>query len=452
MENEVIEITAQPKQKEFLSSAADICIFGGAAGGGKSHAALLEPLRHLNNGKFGAVIFRRTLSQIKNEGGLFDASMRLYPQCGGVPKTQSLSWQFPSGMSISFGNLEYDSSVLDYSGSEMPLIIFDELQLFSAKMFWFMLSRNRSMSGVSPYIRATCNPAADGWLRELLDWWIGPEGFPIAERSGVLRWFIRQNDSMIWADSRDALIAKYGQDQQPKSITFIPSKLSDNQALMKLDPGYLGNLMALDRVTRAQLLDGNWNIKASSGSVFRREWFKMATKAPDNCKSIRFWDRAATPVSEHNKDPDWTVGLLLKKDNNEQFYIADIKRIRGTSLEVQELIKATALQDGVETHQWLEQEPGSSGVADVANLTRQLVGFIVKVMKPTKSKIVRAGPASAQAEAGNMHVLHSYWNTEFFSELEQFPDGSHDDQVDSFTGAFNAMLTKSSVFDVLGGQ
>src|SRR5580658_4682828 len=211
-----ISIVPQPKQAEFLASPADICIFGGAAGGGKSHAVLLEPLRHLKNGKFGAVIFRRTLSQVKNEGGLWDASMRLYPQLGGIPKIQSLSWTFQSGMSVSFGNLEYDYSVLDYSGSEIPLVIFDELQLFTGKQFWFMLSRNRSLSGVPGYIRATCNPQSNGWLRELIDWWIDERGFPIVERAGVLRWFIRQNESIIWANTKEELLEKYGSDQQPK--------------------------------------------------------------------------------------------------------------------------------------------------------------------------------------------------------------------------------------------
>jgi len=65
-------------QTAFLSSPADIVIGGGAAGAGKSYALLLEPIRHSANSKFRAVIFRRTIPQIKNEGGLWDTSKEVY--------------------------------------------------------------------------------------------------------------------------------------------------------------------------------------------------------------------------------------------------------------------------------------------------------------------------------------------------------------------------------------
>jgi predicted phage terminase large subunit-like protein len=443
------DVRPQPKQAEFLSTQADIAIFGGSAGGGKTWASLVEPLRHIQNSLFGAVIFRRTNTQIKNEGGLWDASMRIYPLLGAHPREHSLSWTFPSGMSVSFGNLEFDNSVLNYSGAEIPLIIFDELQLFTEKQFFFMLSRNRSMSGVPGYVRATCNPQSEGWLRNLLDWWIDIDGYAIPSRSGKLRWFIRQNDSIIWADSREELIAQYGSDQQPKSLTFIPSKLSDNQILLAKDPSYRSNLMALDRVTRAQLLDGNWNIRSSAGEVFKREWFGVLDNLPPTIKSVRFWDRAATKPSESNKDPDYTVGVLLHKTAANQFVVADVRRIRDTSLKVQELILNTAAFDGSQTIVVLEQEPGSSGVADVSNLSRILAGFRVKIVKPSKDKLTRALPVAAQVEARNVFVLRAPWNIEFFNEVESFPDGKHDDQVDSFSGAFNQTLVKASVFDVL---
>ncbi len=68
---------------------------------------------------------------------------------------------------------------LDYAGAQIPLVAFDELTEFLAPQFWFMFSRNRSVSGVRPYIRATCNPDADSWVADLLAWWMkrvsGPE-------------------------------------------------------------------------------------------------------------------------------------------------------------------------------------------------------------------------------------------------------------------------------------
>ena len=74
-------IAAQPgRQTEFLQTSADICIYGGAAGGGKTVALLLELLRHVSRvANFTVVVFRRTTPQITNPGGLWDESQNFYP-------------------------------------------------------------------------------------------------------------------------------------------------------------------------------------------------------------------------------------------------------------------------------------------------------------------------------------------------------------------------------------
>ena len=118
-------------QQLFLSSPADIAIYGGAAGGGKTFAELLEPLRHVGNKDFGAVIFRRTTPQITNEGALWDDSLKLYPLLGAKPNQGDLYWTFPSGATVSFKHLEHDKTVLNWQGSQIPLIAFDELCHFT---------------------------------------------------------------------------------------------------------------------------------------------------------------------------------------------------------------------------------------------------------------------------------------------------------------------------------
>src|SRR4051812_4845056 len=195
-------VAPQPgPQTAFLASRADIAIYGGAAGGGKSWALLLEPLRHVGVADFGAVFFRRSTVQIRNEGGLWDESAKLYPHVGARAREQALEWRFPSGASVSFGHLEHERNVYDWQGSQISLIGFDELTHFSARQFFYMLSRNRSMCGVRPYVRATCNPDADSWVAKLIGWWIDQEtGLPIPERSGVLRWFARVGEELVWAD------------------------------------------------------------------------------------------------------------------------------------------------------------------------------------------------------------------------------------------------------------
>ena len=247
------------------------------------------------------MFFRRNTTQVRNPGGLWDESMKLYPATGGVPAQSVILWQWPGGGKVKFAHLEHESSKLDWQGAQIPLICFDELTHFSRSQFFYLLSRNRSMCESKPYIRATCNPDADSWVAELIAWWIDQDtGYPIPERSGVVRYFCVLNDSVLWGDSADELLDRYGnpdlpighEDQiRPKSLTFIGAKLTDNRALMAADPGYLANLKALPAVEQARLLGGNWKIRPAAGLYFRREWCQIVDAAPAGRKlcAIGIW-------------------------------------------------------------------------------------------------------------------------------------------------------------------
>ena len=301
-----------------------------------------------------------------------------------------------------------------------------------------MLSRNRSTCGVKPYVRATTNPDSSSWVREFIDWWINPDtGYAIPERSGVIRWFIMLNDSIHWGSCKADLQAKYPE-SLPKSFTFINASIYDNKKLLHADPGYLANLQALSRVERERLLHGNWNIKPAAGNFFKKSYFEIVEAIPATNQKVRYWDRAATKKTDSN-DPDFTVGLRLEKDSNNNIYVTDMVRIQESPLGVQTCIKNTAIHDGRDVRVGLEEDPGQAGIADIENLVRLLQGFQVKRNRVTKDKQTRALPASAQAEAGTIKVLKGKWNEDFFNELENFPQGAHNDIVDSFTGAFNML-------------
>ncbi|MCY1703647.1 phage terminase large subunit [Deinococcus sp. SL84] len=469
---DAVVIQPQPgPQTTFFRTPADIAIYGGAAGGGKSWSLLVEPLRHISNPRFGATIFRREYTQVFNEGGLWDEAMQIYPTLGAKSNQTTGTFTFqdpatgkPTGASVSFGHLQHEKDILKYQGSQIPLVGFDELTHFTARQFWYLVTRNRSTCGVRPYVRAATNPDPDSWVAEFIAWWIDQDefladgvtpnpgyGFPIAERAGKLRYMLREGDTFYWGNTAEealaALLAAHPYAEQTidqvKSVTFIPARLEDNRVLMEKDPGYKGNLMMQDAVTRAQLLGGNWKARLTAGILFQRGWVELVPLSPIGPQRIRYWDRAATPPSKDNPDPDWTVGTLLTITPAGLVFVEDVVRLRGTPGEVQSTVKATAQADEARYPGHIvgiEVDPGSAGKAEAAAYATLLAGFNVRFFRPTTKKEIRFGPFSAQAEAGNVRVVKGAWNSEWFSELEAFPKGDHDDQVDSVSGAYNALV------------
>ena len=444
-------IKPQPgPQSVFLSSPADIAIYGGGAGGGKTWGLLMEPMRHISNPGFGAVFFRRSTVQIRNEGGLWDESAVLYPQVGGDPKEHTLSWSFPTGSSVSFAHLEHDKTRFNWQGSQIPLICFDELTHFSAVQFWYMVSRNRSMCGVRPYIRATCNPDADSWVATLIAWWIDQDtGLPIPERAGKLRWFVRVGEDLRWADDPAELecytmLGDAGESIPipPKSLTFIPAKLTDNKALMAADPGYMASLLALPLVERERLLGGNWKIRPAAGLYFQRSWCRVVDAVPAGTTFARGYDLAATPRTADNPDPDATASTKIGRMPDGRFIVVDSYADCLTPNGVETLITNTASQDGKECIIYLPQDPGQAGKAQVQSLKLKLAGYPVRSSPESGDKVTRFGPFSAQAEAGNVDVLRGPWNEMWFSANENFPTAKHDDTPDSTSRAFAAIALR----------
>lgn len=433
------EIHAQPgPQYAFLTSPADVAIYGGAAGGGKSFALLLEPARHISTIEgFGAVIFRRTTPEITAIGGLWDEAEKIYPTIGGAARGGALDWTFPPFSNvIKFAHMEQERDRFRWQGSQIPLIEFDELTHFTAKQFFYMLSRSRSTCGVRPYIRATTNPDADSWVADLIGWWIDQDtGSPIPDRSGVLRWFVRVDDTLIWGSSKEELLEQYP-DLPPLSLTFIPARLEDNRILVDQDPEYRARLLALPYVDRARLLEGNWKVRPTAGTVFRREWFEIVDAAPPSVNRVWHWDMAATRPSSSNRDPDWTVGLLLSEAGG-RYCVEDVFRARRNPGEMNAERLALAHREGYLTRIREEQEGGSAGKTVIhSNAETIFQGFDYRGVPSTGSKLIRAQPVAAAAYNRLISIVRAPWNDLFLSELEGFPDGAHDDQVDALAGAF----------------
>lgn len=447
----MIELRPQAgPQEAFLKSVADIAIYGGAAGGGKTYALLLEPLYHTSNPNFGATIFRRTSPQILNEGGLWDTSETIYSHVGAKGITNPCRWRFNTGAKIEFHHMQHEKNRIDWQGAQIPLIGWDELAHFTEKQFFYLLSRNRSTCGVKPYVRATTNPDPDSFVKQLINWWLDDDDeYANQDKAGVLRWMQRIEEVIYWFDSEKEAI-EYAEDTghhglMPKSVTFIPSSIYDNSILMKSNPDYLANLMALQRVERLQLLKGNWKVRAEAGELFDRNWFEIVDTVPYSENKVRCWDRASTVPSEVNHDPDWTAGASMSRINN-TFFIEDMQRDRKTPGGVKAMVKNTASRDAKHCTIVLFKDPAQAGVVEIDDYITLLNMYNVRTLVETKKKYLRWLPLSAQAEQGRVKLLRAPWNNAFLNEAENVSmDGkSHDDQIDAASGAYEWLVQHSA--------
>jgi predicted phage terminase large subunit-like protein len=456
------------KQTLFFNSDADIVWFGGAAGSGKSRNLLAYCAREefIRNPLFNAVIFRLSYSQITNPGGLADESQLLYRDLGGKLITKPFDWKFPSGAKISFRYLQHRKDMFAWQGSQVNLICWDELTHWDdgGEAFWYLLSRNRSMSGIKPRIRATMNPDADSWVADMIRWWINPQtGYPIEERCGIIRYFVRSAGQLIWGDSEEELIARFPK-SNPKSFTFINATIYDNPIFLKANPEYIANLEALHPIERERLLHGNWKIKYETGTVFDRTWFEILDNIPDDWKligKVRFWDLAATAKENAENYHCYTSGTLVYKYERVKNTLSDGTIVKEFAYvvadniceqkkvgEVELMLKNTAEIDGKSVAVRWEKEGGSSGKFVENTITNVIQEYHpnhdVAAIAPQGDKLTRALPAATAASRGQVFILRdAVWNTRFLNACQSF-DGNKkpppvNDLVDSLSGAFYSL-------------
>ena len=223
-------------QEDFLAAGEIDVLYGGAAGGGKSYAMIIDPLRFAHRAAHRALIIRRSMPELRE---LIDKSRELYPKAfpGCKYKEVEKLWIFPSGAKLEFGFLERDADVYRYQGQAYSFIGFDEITHLPTEFAWnYLASRLRTTDPeIEPYMRCTANPGGAGanWVKKR---YIDPAP---------------PNESFRGADG---LTRK-----------FIPARLQDNPYLAK-DGRYEQMLNALPPTQRQQLLDGNWDV--AEGAAF----------------------------------------------------------------------------------------------------------------------------------------------------------------------------------------
>ena len=276
--NRTVVWQPQKQQLKFMSRFEDEALYGGAAGGGKSDALVIEATRQVNIPHYKGLIIRKTFPQLSE---LIDKSLNYYPRAfpNARYNASSHTWRFPSGAKIIFGSMNDSKAKLQYQGQAYDFIGFDELTHFTFDEYIYLLSRNRPNGpGTRCYMRATANPGGIGhaWVKER---------------------FITAAEPMttIWEDVE--IIHPNGQkENQRKSRIFVPSTVFDNEILMRNDPNYVARLASMPEAERKALLYGDWD--SYSGQYFSE--FKNDIK--------HYEDKQWTHVIEPFEIPsDWTI-------------------------------------------------------------------------------------------------------------------------------------------------
>ena len=425
-------------QEDFINAKAEITFYGGAAGSGKSHALLLEPLQHLNDPNYNCVFFRRTTAQL--EGSLWPEAKKIYGQFKGVKfheRNKTVDW--PSGAKFKFAYMELDKHAdFNHQGLQYSAVFWDEFTHYNSYQFQYLRTRMRSAALCDSYCKASMNPDRDHFVFD----WVEPfllqedvlneHGAPIDEKrkgcpdkslDGKIRYFLMVGDTVKHNWNRDELAKEFPyQAHMISTYTFISGTIDDNPILDKLNPQYRHVLENQSEIQKQRLRYGNWLARPEGSGYFRREWCEMVTQPPLEAVRSRSWDIASSVPSDINPNPDWTAGVKMSKGKDGYYYVEHVDRFRDRPAGVNKRMISVAQGDGTDVGVTVPQDPAAAGKAQAMEHVKMFSehGFTCHTMSTGKDKVTRFSPFSALAEKGLVKIVEGSWNEEFFAELEAF--------------------------------
>jgi len=401
-------------QKYFFECPVEDAAFGGARGGGKSHAVIGIGMSHLL--KYGehakAMIVRHSLPQLED---LIASSHNVYPRIGATWAEQKKTWTFPNKATLKFRFLANRKDASNYQGHEYTLIVFEELTNWPDPGPVDMLRATlRSAHGIPPLFRATCNPGGPGheWVYRR---YIEPQN------AVDMREIVKGNCKMrIFKDPVSGV-----------QRCFIPSRLQDNPALILKDPSYVQRLMDIgDPALVKAWLDGDWNYRPSGGIV-RMEWFRHYDTPPPVSKIVISWD-TANKNEAHNA---YSVATIWGQGPDGD-YLLDVYRQR---VEFPELERAAiSLND-----KWrpeinlIEDKASGQQLFQKVNRLPDYPAYAFGQHEKEKDfcrldKGTRLATVSGWFQSGKIFLpSRAGWIADYENEVSGFPDTAYADQCDS---------------------
>lgn len=240
-----VPLKISPQQMKFISSTADETLYGGAAGGGKSYAQLIDAeIKAFQYPGCNQILLRRTYKELDRT--LVQVSHRVFKGLPCVYNKSERLWRFSNGSTIGFGYCEHEQDVYQYDGVEFDIVRFDELTHFTYFVYSFLMGRLRGTNLCPKQMKSSTNPGNVGhtWVKERF---IDP------------------------SEAETVFEIPLDEDESLRGI-FIPAKVDDNPFLLANDPNYRKRLLALPEKERKAKLLGEWDIfDGQFFPSFRRE-------------------------------------------------------------------------------------------------------------------------------------------------------------------------------------
>lgn len=349
------------QQLHFLSLETEELLYGGQAGGGKSDALLMAALQYVEEPNYSALLLRRTYQDLAKPNAIMDRAKNwLKPFVDDKTvkwSSDTKTFTFPSGSTLTFGYLQHNNDLDQYQGSELQFVGFDELTQFTERQYTYLHSRLRRLdnSDIPIRMRAGTNPGGRGH-----EW--------------VKKRFIIPNSP----------------------VPFIPSAYTDNKYL---DGDQYGEqLDRLDPVTRLQLKFGDWNAELEEGLLLSRTDLKNALI---NYEDYKDWIPSfnVIGIDKAGTGRDKFSCCAITYFTNGKMILTNIKST--DSAYPEEMVYNLVEEEYKKYNTFLvnfEGEPGSDSLYSLrhwTNILNDLInsyGIIVKDTRPLTSKFNRARP------------------------------------------------------------